>query len=48
MTLNANCIISEELIGNDENAFEWPPFSKWPPTKSAKFQCSLISMKIDI
>ena len=23
-------------------------FSKWPPTKSAKFQCSLISMKIDI
>ena len=26
-------------------ASEWPPFSKWP---SAKFQCSLISMKIDI
>ena len=27
-------------------AGEWPPFSKWPPTKLAKFQCSLISMKI--
>jgi hypothetical protein len=23
-------------------------FSKWPPTKSAKLHCSLISMKIDI
>jgi hypothetical protein len=29
-------------------AGEWPPFSNWPPTKLAKFQCSLISMKIDI
>jgi hypothetical protein len=29
-------------------ASEWPPFSNWPPTKLAKFQCSLISMKIDI
>ena len=29
-------------------ASEWPPFSKWPPTKLAKIQCSLISMKIDI
>jgi hypothetical protein len=27
---------------------EWPPFRKCPPTKSAKFQCSLNSMKIDI
>ena len=27
---------------------EWPPFSNWPPTKLAKFQCSLISTKIDI
>jgi hypothetical protein len=27
---------------------EWPPFSNWPLTKSAKFQCSLISMKIYI
>jgi hypothetical protein len=24
-------------------ASEWPLFSKLPPTKSAKFQCSLIS-----
>ena len=29
-------------------ASEWPPFSNWPPTKLAKIQCSLISMKIDI
>ena len=27
-------------------ASEWPPFPKWPPTKLAKFQCSLISMTI--
>jgi hypothetical protein len=27
-------------------AGEWPPFLKWPPTKSAKFQCYLISMNI--
>ena len=26
-------------------ANEWPPFWKWAPTKSAKFQCSLVSMK---
>jgi hypothetical protein len=26
-------------------ASEWSPFLKWPPTKTAKFQCSLISMK---
>ena len=26
-------------------ANEWPPFWKWPPTKSAKFQCPLVSMK---
>jgi hypothetical protein len=29
-------------------AYKWPPFWKWPPTKSAKFQCSLVSMKIYI
>jgi hypothetical protein len=29
-------------------AREWPPFWKWPPTKSARFQCSLISMEIYI
>jgi hypothetical protein len=29
-------------------ASKWLPFWKWPPTKSAKFQSSLISMKIDI
>jgi hypothetical protein len=27
---------------------EWPPFSNWPPTKLAKFQFYLISMKFDI
>jgi hypothetical protein len=27
-------------------ASKWPPFSKWPPTKLAKFQCSLISITI--
>jgi hypothetical protein len=29
-------------------ASKWPPFSNWPPTKLAKFQCSLILMKIYI
>ena len=29
-------------------ASKWPPFWKWPPTKLAKYQCSLISMKIYI
>jgi hypothetical protein len=29
-------------------ANEGPTFLKWPPTKSAKFQCSLVSMKIYI
>jgi hypothetical protein len=40
---------SEELIGNVENCIQGHfYFLKWPPTKSAKFQCSVISMKIDI
>jgi hypothetical protein len=34
--------------GHFENSKTSFLFSKWPPTKAAKFQCSLISMKIDI
>jgi hypothetical protein len=39
---------SEELIGNDENCIRMAAIFKKAPTKSAKFQCSPISIKIDI
>ena len=39
---------SEELIGNDGNCIRMAAIFKMAADKSAKFQYSLISMKIDI